>query len=173
MAACCFSCGHIPPTITHHETTREIYLPLASRLKQHARFWLAAIAAVGIRVVASLDVITDLFGKQLAVHRIHHFQLLNTGCDIGLVGDDNDQKVGFAQCLGCALDTREKLEVVEGGRRIWLAVTHECSIDDAITVKEHCPPQHTRRSIRGERSHHFVANCCKSGWDTRQCQTTA
>ena len=50
--------GHIPPPISDHETAREVYLPLVSRLDQHSRFGLAAIATVRIRVITHLNVIT-------------------------------------------------------------------------------------------------------------------
>ena len=133
------SSGNISPPISHHETARDVYVPLTSRLDQHSRFWLAAIATVRIYVITRLDVIAYSRRAQLSVHLFHHFPALDTRGDIGLIRDDDDQAAGVAQCPGGALDSRENLERIKGRWRIWLSVTHQGAIDDAIAIEEYCP----------------------------------
>ena len=73
------------------------------------------------------------------MHCFHHFPALDARGNIGLVRDDYDQEAGFAQGQGCAFNSREKLKLIEGGRRIRLTVTHHSAIDNAIAIEEQGP----------------------------------
>src|SRR3989344_4209910 len=130
-------CRHVPPPITHHKTTREIYLPRVRRVNQHPRFRFATITAIRVRVITRPDVVTQPRGTESVVHRLYHFPGLNAGSDIRLVRDDNDQKSSLVQRLNRPFRPREQLKLLQNRRGIRLPVAHHCTINHSITIEEH------------------------------------
>ncbi len=107
------------------------------------------------------------------MHRLHYLQALDTRANVWLVCHDDDQKTGLAQGQCRAFHSREKLKFRKSRRRIRLSVADHGAINDAIAIKEYCPFHLIRPGNLTGRPHHLVAICCRSGWDTRQCHTTA
>ena len=130
-------CRHVPPPITHHKTTREIYLPLVRRVNQHPRFWFSTITTIRVRVITRPDVVTQPRDTESVVHRLYHFPGLNAGSDIRLVRNDDDQKSSLVQRFNCLFRARKKFKLFQNSGGIRPAIAHYCAINHPITIEEH------------------------------------
>src|SRR5882672_1105863 len=89
--------GHVPPAVAYHEASPEVDPEFKSRLQQHSRFRFAAIAAIGITVVADLDVVERQVSLQAPVHGLYRFEFDLSGRDVRLIRDHDIQESGIAQ----------------------------------------------------------------------------
>ena len=98
-------------------------------------------------MIADLDVIAQTERAQFLMHRFHNLAALDAAGHVGLVGYDDDQETGLAQCADCLFCPWEKLELLDSGGRVWLPATHYGAVDGAITIEEHRTP-HLMFSMR-------------------------
>lgn len=68
----------------------------------------------------------------------------------------------MAQFLKRFRNIRKDFEFLKGVRRMRFSVLDKGAINHAITIQKYRYP-----------TYHFVALICSTGFDTRQCQTTA
>ena len=84
--------------------------------------------------------------------RLHRRQAV---LDVGLVGDDHDDKAGRLEPRDRLLGTGEEGKLLKRGRRDRLAVALEIGVDDAIAIEKDGP-------------YHLVAFFCSFGYGMRQ-----
>lgn len=96
------------------------------------------------------------------MHGLDDFALLLAGGHVRLVGDDDIQETRVAQALKRFGNAWEDLQFRHRVRRIRFTFSDNSPIYDPVAVEKD-------RAL----AYHLVAICCRAGWETRQCQTTA
>jgi hypothetical protein len=72
----------------------------------------------------------------LRVNPFDNILFQSSASDIGLIRGDDEKKTGLFQFATCFSHTGEDDELVGRPWRIWFAIDHLASIDDAVSVEE-------------------------------------
>jgi hypothetical protein len=143
---------YIAPTVAHQETGGQIQAVFGACLEQQARLGLAAIAPVAIVVETGENVVQRQFGPKAGVHRLDGFPRLGSAGNIGLIGDDNEQKPGAFQIQERWYNVREDYEIGNRTGRMRLAIHNYRAVQDSVPVQKHG----AIRAPRHRTDSHFV-----------------
>ena len=111
------------------------------------------------------DVVEGELRGQTGVNGVEQFPRQRAARDVGLIGDDDQQKAaGLEEGEGFG-HAGQNLELLGSTRRIGLAVTLERAVEHAVAVEKHGALQ--------RRDSHLVGAAFTAGCVTNRCQTTA
>lgn len=79
----------VSPTVTDHETAREVYTILLSSVAQQPRLGLAALTSFGVVVIADKDVINGQAFANISVHLLYNRLIDSAASDVRLIRHDN------------------------------------------------------------------------------------
>ncbi len=165
------------PAVAHHDRSKQVDPPARGRVAEHPRPGLAALAAVGVVVRTDPDLVDRKPGEKLPVHGVENPARHPSTGEVGLIRHDDQHKAGRAEGVERLNDTGQDLELVEGAWRRRNAVAKDHAVDDAVAVQE-LPPRRRAgllgaASAMGATDSQRLGRWSKSGWQTRQCHTTA
>ncbi len=91
-AACSRACIDVAPTVANQIAPHDIDAVPGSSLEEQAGQGFAAVAAIRIIVVADEKIVEREMGGQEAVYLFDVFAGGGSAADIGLIGDDDQEK---------------------------------------------------------------------------------
>jgi hypothetical protein len=130
----------ISPTIAHDVAGLQIDVPDTSRFEQQPRLWLSAVATRGVIMRADSDAVQAEKALQSAVHFRYLIGGNQAPGDIGLIGDQDQGKVGLSQFVTGFANAGQQAKVGNRGGWVRLSVTHERSVHHSIAIQEHGTP---------------------------------
>src|SRR5262245_39250863 len=161
------TCLDVAAAVAHHEAFLKVNAEFPSRLQDHGRFRLAAVAVLGLPMKADFDGIEGQFTRHDLVHRLDFRTGDQTVSHVRLIGDYRQKEPCLLQPSKTGRGLGIKPEVLEPPGGEASPVSEFRNDNDPIPIEKY------GRSQPGGRAYHFVCLRCKAGWLTRQCQTTA
>ena len=131
--------NNITATVAHHVAVGKIYFPLSCGFQKHPGFGLSAPATRILPVRANLDIVHLQALFETLVHGFDRNAAYEPTADVGLVGNNDDQKIGALERLHGILHSWQQPKIFKPARRIGLPSAHFAAIDHPITVEENSP----------------------------------
>jgi hypothetical protein len=169
-ATCGVRAIDIAPAIAYDITPFRIDVQLSNCAEDHAWTRLTAIARLAITLtgmIANLNAIKQWKRRlHFQIHRFNGFATLSAAANVGLVGDDNQEKVRSLKPRTSVRNILVKLELLETRWRIRHSVPNNDPVDYSIAIEKNCASRYFMLS-------HFVSAILRVGCEIHKCHTTA
>src|SRR6266496_398312 len=130
----------IAPAIADDITRAKVNFQLGCGSPDHARSWLPAVARLAVtlaRVITNLDPIKRRKrGLHFCMHRLDRFTTLHSPAYVGLVRDYDQEKFRCLKSRAAVRNVVVEFEILDAGRRVWLTVADDRSIEHPIAIQE-------------------------------------
>lgn len=163
----------VSPAVADQERAAEIDTVPRLGLQQQPGQRLAAAAAIPVVMGTDQKVVQRKGLTHGCVHGMNGIQGLGAACDVGLVGDHQQQETQVFQTPQAAGGVFDDFQLPERSRGVGLAVTHDGPVQNAIAIQKNRAPGRIQSRVQGRTDSHFVSDCFRAGWETMRCQTTA
>jgi len=167
---------HIAPAVADHPALRKVNAEFARSLKQHPRLGLATftIGQDFARMKTNFHAVNRQLRRHVRVDFFDNFLGERAPANIRLIRGNDEQKTSGLQLGTRGGNFGQNFKLSQTRRRIWLAVTFQRAIDDAVAVEENCAA-HFRFPLSAFRFHfvdsHLVCATFNFGCDTSKCHT--
>src|SRR6516162_7578743 len=109
---------------------------LLTGAQYHAGLRLTAVALLSVVMLTNLDRVERQTGGEPRIDLIDIGAARFAARDIGLVGNDNQQKAFALQFLECCAGAVSDNELLQITRRVGLAIAYNCSVQYAIAIEK-------------------------------------
>jgi len=135
-----FASRYISVAITHYVAVFYINFPPLRGGEQHAGLGFAAGATGVLAVGTHADVIHRHARPELRMHGLYNSGIHQAIPDVGLIGNDDDEKTGVLEVTHGARGAGQQPEIFQPARRIGFAAAHLGAANHAIAIQKYRTP---------------------------------
>ena len=135
-----FASRYISVAITHYVAVFYINFPPLRGGEQHAGLGFAAGATGVLAVGTHADVIHRHARPELRMHGLYNSGIHQAIPDVGLIGNDDDEKTGVLEVTHGARGAGQQPKILEPPRRIGFAAAQFRAGDNAIAIQKYRTP---------------------------------